>query len=141
MILQILITLTCAYLAWSILALEINYRRASAMGIPLVRIMVDPQSLPWMFIQARLWPILDRLPVDWGDFGRYGRRGWQFTDKADSHQRHGPVWALVIPAKFYIHVADADAVYDMFHRRKDFPRPSKMYSMYQRFLSGLQFFF
>lgn len=141
MILQILITLTCAYLAWSILALEINYRRASAMGIPLVRIMVDPQSLPWMFIQARLWPILDRLPVDWGDFGRYGRRGWQFTDKADSHQRHGPVWALVTPAKFYIHVADADAVYDMFHRRKDFPRPSKMYSMYQRFLSGLQFFF
>jgi hypothetical protein len=87
-----------------------------------------------MFIQARLWLILDRLPIDWGNFGRYGRRGWQFADKADSHLRHGPVWALVTPAKVYIHVADADAVHDMFHRRKDFPRPSKMYSMFQDFL-------
>lgn len=134
---QILITLACAYLTWSIIALEFNYRWASAMGIPLVRIIVDPQSLPWMFIQARLWPILDRLPIDWGGFGRYGRRGRQFTGKADSHLRHGPVWALVTPSKFYIHVADADAVYEMFHRRKDFPRPSKMYSMFPKFLPVL----
>lgn len=41
---------------------------------------------------------------------------------------------LVTLAKVYIHVADADAVHDMFHRHKDFPRPSKMYSMFQDFL-------
>jgi hypothetical protein len=45
MILQILVTLACAYLSWNLVALEINYRRACSMGIPLVRIIVDPQSL------------------------------------------------------------------------------------------------
>ncbi|EED16875.1 hypothetical protein TSTA_019380 [Talaromyces stipitatus ATCC 10500] len=76
-----------------------------------------------MFLQARLWPVLDRLPIDWATFGRYGRRGWQFADKADSHLRYGPVWALVTPVKVYIHVTDADVAYDMFNRRKNFPSP------------------
>ncbi len=89
------------------------------MGIPLVRLPVDPLNLPCL---------LDRLPFDWGTFGRYSRRGWHFHDKAESHLHYGPVWALVTPRDIYVYVADPDAIHDIFLRRADFLRPSKMYS-------------
>jgi hypothetical protein len=131
MILLVVIGLAVAYLGWSYVAMEINYRRASSMGIPLVRLIIDPQNVVWMILESHLWPYLDRLPIDLGTFGQYARRGWHFADKADSHLRYGPVWALVTPVDIYVHVADSDAVHDIFDRRTDFLRPSKMYSMFR----------
>lgn len=128
MISEILSSLALGYLAWSLLTMEINYRRASSMGIPLVRLIIDPQNLLWMVLESHLWPYLDRLPINLGNFGRYARRGWHFSDKADSHLQYGPVWALVTPVDVYVHVADADSIHDIFDRRTDFLRPSKMYS-------------
>jgi len=128
MILEILGGLALVYLAWSLVAMEINYRRASSMEIPLVRLIIDPQNLVWLVLESHLWPYLDRLPINWGTFGRYARRGWHFGDKADSHLRYGPVWALVTPVDVYVHFADSDTIHDIFDRRTDFLRPSKMYS-------------
>lgn len=134
MILQLLGLLALAYLAWSLVALEINYRRASAMGIPLVRLYIDPQNLLWMVCEPIIWPWLDRLPINWNNynFGRYSRRGWYFADRGKSHQRYGPIWAIVSPRHIYINVADSEAIHDIFQRRMDFIRPSEMYSMSRR---------
>ncbi len=71
--------------------MEINYRRASTMGIPLVRLPVDPLNIAWQILESPLWRLLDCLPVNWGAFGRYSRRGWHFHDKAASHLHYGPV--------------------------------------------------
>ena len=128
MILQLLLGLGVAYLTWSLVAMEINYRRASSMGIPLVRMPVDPLNTAWAILEPPLWRLLDRLPFDWGTFGRYSRRGWYFYDKAESHLRYGPAWALVTPCDIFIQIADPDAIHDIFTRRQDFLRPSKMYS-------------
>ncbi|KAL4942116.1 hypothetical protein BDV06DRAFT_235631 [Aspergillus oleicola] len=108
MIVQLIGTLALAYLGWSIVTLEINYRRAATMGIPCVRLIVDPQNLAWMMLESHVWRILDRLPIDWGTFGKYARRERHFADKASSHLRYGPAWAL---------------------RRFDFQRPSKIYKV------------
>jgi hypothetical protein len=67
MILEILSSLALGYLARSLLTMEINYRRASSMGIPLVRLIIDPQNLLWMVLELHLWPYLDRLPVNLGN--------------------------------------------------------------------------
>lgn len=128
MILEILVTSVLGYLLWSLIAMEINYKRATAMGIPLVRLPVDPMNLAWLVIEPSLWRVLDKIPIDWGTFGRYSRRGWHFHDKAFSHLKYGPVWALVTPCDIYIYFADPDAIHDIFTRRGDFLRPSKMYS-------------
>ena len=128
MIVQLCLYLALAYLTWSLAAMEINYRRASSMGIPLVRLPVDPVNIPWILLEPTLWRLLDCLPVDWGTFGRYSRRGWHFHDKAESHLKFGPAWALVSPRDIYVYVADPDAIHDIFIRRGDFQRPSKMYS-------------
>lgn len=110
--------------------MEINYRRASSMGIPLLRLPVDPLNLIWLILEPPLWRLLDHLPFSWGSFGHYSRRGWQFHDKAESHLQYGPIWAVVTPCDIYVYVADPDAIRDIFHRRGDFLRPTKMYSMF-----------
>lgn len=108
--------------------MEINHRRASSMRIPLVRLPVDPMNIFWLIVEPSLWRILDHLPINWGVFGRYSRRGWHFHDKAESHLRYGPVWALVTPCAVYVYVADPNAIQDIFNRREDFLRPSEFYS-------------
>lgn len=128
MIAQILLSLVGVYSAWSFISMEINYRRASSMNIPLVRLFVDPLNVPWIILEPALWGLLDYLPFNWGTFGRYSRRGWHFHDKAESHLKYGPVWALVTPRDIYVHVADPRAISDIFGRREHFIRPSKMYS-------------
>jgi hypothetical protein len=128
MIVQLLVCLALAYLTWSLAAMEVNYQRASSMGIPLVRLPVDPINIPWILLEPTLWRLLDYLPIDWGTFGWYSRRGWHFKDKAKSHLKYGPAWALVSPRDIYVYVADPDAIHDIFMRKGDFQRPSKMYS-------------
>lgn len=128
MIAELVLELGVAYLIWSLIAMEINYRRALSMGIPLVRVPVDPLNIPWLLLEPKLWRFLDRLPIAWGTFGRYSRRGWHFHDKAESHLHYGPIWALVTPRDIYVYVADPEAIPDIFTRRANFLRPSKMYS-------------
>lgn len=128
MIAQTLLGFALAYLIWSLVSMEVNYRRAASMGIPLVRLPVDPMNIPWLILEPSLWRLLDRLPFSWGTFGRFSRRGWHFHDKAASHLQYGPAWALVTPRDIYVYVADPDAIHDIFVRRGDFLRPSKLYS-------------
>lgn len=128
MILHLISLLGLAYFAWSLVSMELNYRRASTMGIPLVRLPVDGQNVLWASIEGQLWPLLDRLPINWGTFGTYSRRGWQFKDNGDSHRRYGPIWALVTPIGIYVQVADPGAINEIFQRRADFIRPVEMYS-------------
>ncbi|KAE8362771.1 cytochrome P450 [Aspergillus caelatus] len=129
MFLLLLETLALAYVAWSLVAMEINYRRACTMRIPLVRLCIDPQNLLWVIMEPHLWPWLDRLPINWGNFGRYSRRGWYFADRGESHRRYGPIWALVTPKGIYINVANSEAIHDIFRRRTDFIRPVEQYTV------------
>ena len=108
--------------------MEMNHRRATSMGIPLVRVLVDPLNLGWIVIEPFLWHLLDLLPIDRGTFGLYSRRGWHSKDKAASHVKYGPAWALVTLRDTWVHIAEPDAIHDIFLRRGDFLRPSKMYS-------------
>ncbi|KAJ5560258.1 cytochrome P450 [Penicillium frequentans] len=99
------------------------------MGIPLVRLPVDGQNVLWASIEGHLWPLLDRLSINWGTFGIYSRRGWSFKDNGDSHRRYGPIWALVTPVGIYVQVADPGAINEVFQRRIDFIRPVEMYKV------------
>ena len=116
------------YLGWSSWTLEANYRKARSMNIPLIRLPIDPTNVLWLIIQPHFWGMLDRLPINYGAFGSYGRRGWFFPDKASSHLRWGPIFALVTPKDIYVYVCEPEAVHEIFTRREDFLRPSKMYS-------------
>lgn len=131
MIIQFLFGLVLAYFLWSLICLEINVRKARSLNVPYVRLPIDSNNIPWTIFQPYVWNILDRLSIKWSsypDFIRYSRRGWHFADKSETHVRLGPVWALVTPATIYVHIAEPDAINEMFTRRRDFVRPIKEYS-------------
>ncbi|KAK2746825.1 hypothetical protein FQN57_002867 [Myotisia sp. PD_48] len=129
MLLLILAGLALGYFVWSLVALELNYRRAAAIGITRVRLPIDSYNVIWVVMGPYLWQILDRLPINLGNLERFGRRGWQFWDKADAHLEYGNTWALVTPVNIYVQCADSHAVHDIFNRRMDFIRPSQLYDL------------
>lgn len=132
MILYLVLGSALAYLIWSLVCLEINVQRARGMGIPLVRVPIDPvRNVPWMIVQPHVWAVLDRLPIKWSSYPNFVRllhRGWHFREKADMALQLGPVWAIVSPVTIYVHVTDPKAIGDVFSRRWDFQRPVHEYS-------------
>lgn len=68
--------------------------------------------------------------MPWGlaDFFRYNYICWGFEDKYFAHKKLGDLFVHVTPNEFEIHVADADAVNSIVSWRKDFPKPTAMYS-------------
>ena len=109
MIAQILPALGLAYQTWSLVAMEPRRHgdelpaRCSYGCISLVHLPIDPENIIWLVLEPHLWRLRDHLPFSLGTFGRYSRRGWHFKDKASSHLRYGPAWALVTPAFVYIY--------------------------------------
>ncbi|GAB1319536.1 Cytochrome P450 monooxygenase [Madurella fahalii] len=124
--LQYLLGGALSYVVWTLICLELNVRKARAMNVPCVRILIDSNNIPWTIFQPFVWNILDRLPVKWSsypDFVRYSHRGWHFEDKAQTHLHLGPVWALVTPVAVYLHFSDPGAIHEILSRRRDFIRP------------------
>lgn len=128
MIPQLLLGLAMAWLLYSSMSLAKNLRRAQAMGVPLIKVPVSPMNVLWIVFEPLVFRIVDRLPFGIGSFGRYGRRGWHFLDKAASHLELGDAFALVTPRETFLHICDPDAINDVFSRRQDFVRPVRLYS-------------
>lgn len=128
MIFEVLLGAVVLYTVCSIATLQINYRRASSMGVPLIRLPVDSLNVPFTVLEPHLFRLLDFLPFQLPSFLYYLRRGWHFGDKADTHLTHGPIWAHVTPRDIHLHVSDSEAIHSIFFRRGEFIRPSKMYS-------------
>ena len=131
MIIEVLVGAVLSYTLWSLVTLQINYRRASSMGVPLIRQPVDPLNIPFTVLEPHLFGLLDLFPIQLPSFLYYLRRGWHFGDKADTHLEHGPIWALVTPRDIHLHVSDSEAIHSIFSRRGEFIRPSKMYSEFR----------
>lgn len=123
MILQLLLGLAVAWLLYSRMALAKNLRRAQAIDFPLLTVPVSPMNVFWIEIEPLVFRIIDSLPFSLGTFGRYGRRGWHFLDKAASHLELGDSFALVTRRETFLHICDPDAINDVFARRQDFVRP------------------
>lgn len=128
MIPQLLLGLALVWLFYSSISLARNFRRAQAMGVPLIAVPVSPMNVLWIVIEPLVFRILDSLPFSVGSFGHYGRRGWHFHDKAASHVKLGDAFALVTPRETFLHICDPDAINDIFARRLDFVRPVQLYS-------------
>ncbi|TGJ81736.1 hypothetical protein E0Z10_g7023 [Xylaria hypoxylon] len=115
-----------AYVIWTIACLEANVRKAKALKVPIIRLPIDSNNVMWILLQARVWKILDKLPVDWSSyplFVRLSRRGWFFAERATIHEHTGPVFVLVSPVSINVHFADPDTIRDIVTRRGDFQRP------------------
>ncbi|KAK3317335.1 putative cytochrome P450 [Cercophora scortea] len=134
MILSLTLALTAAYIAWNAIRLELNVCRARALKVPIVRIPFDVNNNVWVIIQPLVWKLLARLlpNTPWSsypDVVRFSHRNWYFTEKSDTAERFGRVWALVSPGNVHLQVSDPDVIRDMCSRWRDFSRPVQIYKM------------
>ena len=130
MILVLISVALLSYVGWTLICLEANYRRASRMGIPLIRIPIDFHNIPFQVFEPLIWLVFDFFRIPLPRAARYMRRGWAFDDKAQSHLEMGPAFAFVTPREILVQLCDPEAVHDVWSRRVDFPRPAKIYRKY-----------
>ncbi|PYH98109.1 putative cytochrome P450 [Aspergillus ellipticus CBS 707.79] len=114
---------------YSLAGLVRNIRRAQKIGIPYHIIPASPVNPLWILLEPVIITILDYLPFKIGHVRYYGRRTWQFDDRAQSHLRMGDAWAIVTPSEVFVYICDADAITDIIARRADFVRPVELYKL------------
>lgn len=130
LILPLLVLL--GYASWCFLLMEENVRKARTIGIPVVRLPIDPSNVPWTAFQSVVWSVVDRLPIKWSsypDWLRLSRWGWAVFESSGIHQKYGPVFAHASPGGIYVYVADPGAAHDLLWKRKDFFRPTELYQV------------
>lgn len=130
MVLWLIFTSLVAYVAWSVVCLQMNARIARELAVPAIRIPFDVNNKLWVIFQPLVWRVLARLPVSWAaypDFVRFSHRNWHFLEKSSPIARFGPVWALVSPGGVHLHVSDPESIQNIFMRFRDFYRPIHKY--------------
>lgn len=115
----------CFYNAYRLL---LNYRRASQLNVAIVCIPVSPDNPLWIALQTAFSSSFKYLPFDAFSFTPYCRLGWEFHDRFKTHERLGDIWILVTPDKNWLHIAQAEAAYDVISRSREFGRPVWMMS-------------
>jgi hypothetical protein len=130
MILLVLPIAALSYILWTLFHLETNARKARALKIPIVRIPFDVNNNLWVILQPIIWKLLSLLPIPWTsypNFIRFSHRNWHFLEKSSPRASFGEVWALVSPGGVHLHLADPEAIQEVFSRWRDFVRPIKKY--------------
>lgn len=133
MIIQMLLSLAGAWLAYGVLSFAVKYSEARKIDIPIVSSPIGQMNVFWMILQPILLPLLQRLPFRLGSFTRYNRRGWVFHDKCKMHLEYGDAWVHVTPSANWLYLSDADVVKELFSRRRDFIKPIGIYKMLEIF--------
>ena len=100
-----------------------NYRKALKLGLPCVLIPISPDNQIWIAAQTAFGKILCYFPFTSTSFTKHIRLGWEFHDRYETHVRLGDAWILVTPNRNWFHVSEADAIYDIQNRGREFKRP------------------
>ena len=127
-LLHVLAVLLLLWPVWTMHALLVNYRRARRLRLTIVISLIGLMSPLWALSNRRLRPWLQRLPWGLSDLFRYNYIGWGFDDKYNAHKKLGDLFVHVTPNEIEVYVADAGAADAITSRRKDFPKPTVMYS-------------
>ncbi|THV49226.1 hypothetical protein BGAL_0205g00030 [Botrytis galanthina] len=112
-----------SFLLYNVYSLYLNYKDASALGLPRVISPITPDNPLWIALQTIFKTAVRQFPFGAVSFTRHTRLGWEFHDRFHTHVRLGDAWVLVTPTRNWICVANAATVTDIFSRGRDFVRP------------------
>lgn len=127
-ILHISLYLSLSYLGLNALQLALNYRKAKAIGLPVLLTPVDPSNVPWILCSSWLEPLLRKcLPFGWGDFVEYNTRDWNYDKIFALQERIGDTFTIASPKQIRVFTANARAADDLCRRRRDFLKAVALY--------------
>ena len=125
---QIALYLSLSYFGLNVLQLALNYRKAKAIGLPVLLTPVDPSNVPWILCSSWLEPLLRKcLPFDMKNFVDYNTRDWNYDKIFALQERIGDTFIIVSPRQIRVFTANAKAADDLCRRRRDFVKAVALY--------------
>ncbi len=129
--LYLLSAATIAWILWTSISLFLNYQVARKLALPIVISPLSALNPLWM-LALKLLPVLPRflqmLPFGLGKWARCTYIGWTFQDKCALHDELGLVFVLVTPSGNELWVADPNTAHIVLSKRKEYTKPTDMYS-------------
>lgn len=129
MILTLCLLLPAVWVLRTAVSIRSNKRHVRQLNVPTLISPVDPASYIWALLQSRLTALLKLLPFGLGSFTRYNHPGWTFEDKYRLHEELGDVFVHVSPGDTELYISNAEAIYEVCSRRRDFPKPLARYEV------------
>ncbi|KAF5681669.1 cytochrome P450 monooxygenase 3A7 [Fusarium circinatum] len=117
-----------AYIVLSTLQLIYNYKKAKAIGLPVLVTPIDPSNVPYLLCSSFLEPLLRKiLPFGLGNFVEYNSRDWNYEQIHDLQERIGDTFIIVSPKQIRVFTGNAKASDDLCRRRRDFVKAVALY--------------
>lgn len=134
-LLYVFSTAAIAWILWTSISLLLNYRAARKLALPIIISPLSALNPLWM-LTLKLFPVLpgflQLFPFGLGKWARCSYIGWTFQDKCALHDELGLVFVLVTPSGNELWVADPNTAHIVLSKRKEYVKPTEMYSEYQR---------
>ena len=129
MILTLCLLIPTLWVLWTAVSVKTHRNHVRQLKVPTFISPVNPASIVWALVQSRVIPLLKLLPFGLGSFTRYNRVAWTYYDKYHLHQEVGDVFVHVNPGETELYIANAETVYEVCARKRDFPKPLARYEI------------
>lgn len=124
----IAVTFFFLYLGLNIVQFICNYKKAKAIGLPVLITPIDPSNVPYMLCSSWLEPLLRTwLPYGLSNFVDYNSRDWNYDKIKDLEDRVGDTFIIVSPKQIRVFTANAEASNELCRRRRDFVKAVALY--------------
>ena len=127
MLLQYLLLPLPPWTLYSAICLLANHLKARTLKVPIIIVPVSGTNVPWLLLEPRLWPFIERLPFSLAYHFYYMRREWTFHNKHKTHERLGDYSVKVTPEQNILYISNGYVVSEIFARNKNFTRPVHFY--------------
>ncbi|KAF7955583.1 hypothetical protein EAE96_004509 [Botrytis aclada] len=130
LITTLLLHLPLTWCGRNIYKLYQNYILAKKVGVPIIVLPLSPQNPIWMLLADIIVPLFQKSGItrSW-PLIRFGRRVWEFKDKAQIHLELGDVFMMATPDKNILYICDAETLMEVVQRRNEFKRPREVLEM------------
>lgn len=129
-ILTVLISIISAYFIYRFLNFIRNYLEARRIGLPILLSPVSWQDPLWPLIGPQLEPLKNLPLCGWIT---YSSIGWTLHDRYKTHERLGPVFAIVSPRKTDIFVCDPETCKELLSSWRVWVKPPDVYRLFDIF--------
>jgi hypothetical protein len=122
-VLLTLLALPVALVLWNVQSLAQNRAKAKATGLPFLERWISPVNPFWLLYGSSFVRVCERLGIASENLSRIYSYGWEANARAEVHEHTNSDVVLVVhPGGLQLCVADAEIIYDILQRRKDFRR-------------------
>jgi cytochrome P450 len=111
-----LAALPVALVVWSLASLNVNLRKARAIGLPILVRYVTPTNPLWMIFGSNLVRLARKTGLATEHFDRFYLFGWDANERYRVHAEFGDAFTLVSPGGNWLYIADPKTAWDVLRR-------------------------